>query len=133
MCVVLLHSNALLIYMRALMLVGLKSRRSKLEINLDVLDAIKNGTEKPTRIMYESNLSWKILNNTLSNLISQNLIEKFDMSDSRDKRTNKVYKITQKGDALTRYFRHAEQLLKLDEPVTHTMKVNHDEILHFGS
>jgi len=117
MCVVLLHSNAFLIYMRALMLVGLNSRRSTLEINLDVLDAIKNGTEKPTRIMYKSNLSWKILNNTLSNLISQNLIEKFDMSDSRDKRTNKVYKITQKGEALTRYFHNAEQLLKLDEPV----------------
>ena len=106
------------------MLVGLKSRRSKLEILLDVLNAIKNGTEKPTRIMYEANLSWKLLNDTLSYLVSQDLVMELDMSDSRDKRTNKVYKITQKGEALTRYFHHAEQLLKLDEPVTHTMKVN---------
>lgn len=118
MCVVLFHSNALLIYMRSLKLVGMKSRRSKLEIYLDVLNAINEGIEKPTRIMYESNLSWKILNSTLSNLISQSLIDEFDMSDSRDKRTNKVYKITQKGEALTRYFHNAEQLLKIDEPFT---------------
>lgn len=105
-------------------MVGLKSRRSRLELYLDVLKAIKNSTEKPTRIMYEANLSWKLLNDILSSLESQELIEEIDMSDSRDKRTNKVYKITQKGEALTRYFHHAEQLLKLDEPVTHTMKVN---------
>ena len=105
-------------------MVGLKSRRSRLELYLEVLKAIKNGTEKPTRIMYEANLSWKLLNDILSSLESQELIEEIDMSDSRDKRTNKVYKITQKGEALTRYFHHAEQLLKLDEPVTHTMTVN---------
>jgi predicted transcriptional regulator len=95
-------------------LVGLKSRRSRLEIYLEVLNAIKNGTEKPTRIMYEANLSWKILNDVLSSLSTQDLIEDFNMSDSRDKRTNTVYRITEKGEHLIRYFHHAEQLLDLD-------------------
>jgi len=99
-------------------LVGLKSRRSRLEIYLEVLKAIKNGTEKPTRIMYEANLSWKILNDVLSSLLTQDLVEDFDVSESRDKRTNTVYRITQKGDALIRYFHQAEQLLRLDEPTT---------------
>ena len=99
-------------------MVGLKSRRSRLEIYLEVLKAIKNGTEKPTRIMYEANLSWKILNDVLSSLLTQDLVEDFDVSESRDKRTNTVYRITQKGDALIRYFHQAEQLLRLDEPTT---------------
>ena len=99
-------------------MVGLKGRRSRLEFYLEVLGAIKNGTEKPTRIMYEANLSWRILNEVLSSLTFQDLVEEVDVSDSRDKRTNTVYRITEKGDALTRYFHHAEQLLRLDEPAT---------------
>ena len=46
----------------------MKRRRSKLEVYLDVLWTIKNGTRKPTRIMYESNLSWKPLQRTLDSL-----------------------------------------------------------------
>ena len=71
-------------------MVDLKSRRSKLEILIDVLNAIKNGTEKPTRIMYKANLSWRLLNSTLSTLESQDLVEELDTSDSGDKRTPKV-------------------------------------------
>jgi len=56
-------------------LVGLKQRRSRLELYLDVLKAIKNGKEKPTRIMYEANLSWTSLNSITSFLVSQDLVE----------------------------------------------------------
>lgn len=100
-------------------MVGLKSKRSRLELYLEVLKAIKNGTEKPTRIMYEANLSWKLLNEVLSSLIFQDLVEEVDVSDSRDKRTDRIYRITRKGDALIRYFHHAEQLLNLDQPASH--------------
>lgn len=96
------------------MLVGLKGRRSRLVIYLEVLRAIKNGTEKPTRIMYEAKLSWMLLKDVLSSLVSQDLVEEIDTSDSRDKRTNKVYRIAEKGDALIRYFHQAEQLLNVD-------------------
>lgn len=94
----------------------MKSRRSKLEIYLDVLSVIKEGTKKPTRIMYGANLSWKLLQDILTSLVDQNLIVEIDTSDSRDKRTNTVYDITTKGDSVIRYFEHAKGLIEVDEP-----------------
>ncbi|MBD3207704.1 transcriptional regulator [Candidatus Bathyarchaeota archaeon] len=94
----------------------MKSRRSKLEIYLDVLSVIKEGTKKPTRIMYGANLSWKLLQDILSSLVDQNLIVEIDTSDSRDKRTNTVYDITNKGESVIRYFEHAKGLIEVDEP-----------------
>jgi predicted transcriptional regulator len=96
------------------MLAGLKPRRSRLELYLEVLNVIKNGTEKPTRIMYEANLSWTSLKGILSSLETQDLVEMIDVSESRDRRSAIIYRITEKGEHLMRYFRKAEQLLDLD-------------------
>ena len=95
---------------------AVKIRRSKLELILDVLKAVMNGTEKPTRIMYEANLSWTVLNSILSSLMSQGLLDEIDMSRSRDRRNTRVYRITKKGETVLRYYRDAESLLKVDEP-----------------
>jgi len=95
-------------------LASLKTRRSRLELYLDVLTVIKNGTEKPTRIMYEANLSWTLLQDVLDSLATQDLVEEIDMAESRDKRTARIYRISEKGEHLIRYFHHAEQLLSLD-------------------
>jgi predicted transcriptional regulator len=92
----------------------LKQRRSRLELYLDVLTAIKNGTEKPTRIMYEANLSWTLFQDVLDSLAIQDLVREIDMTESRDKRTDRIYRITEKGENLIKYFHHAEQLLSLD-------------------
>lgn len=94
----------------------MKSRRSKLEIYLDVLKVIKQGTNKPTRIMYGANLSWKLLQNILSSLVDQSLILEIDTSESRDKRTNTIYDITNKGESVIRYFERAKGLIEVDEP-----------------
>ena len=94
----------------------MKNRRSKLEIYLDVLKVIKEGTTKPTRIMYGSNLSWKLLQGVLNSMVDQSLIEEIDMSTSRDKRTNTVYQVTTKGDSVMRYFTRAKGLIEVDEP-----------------
>ncbi len=91
------------------------ARRSKLEIYLDVLWAIKKGTRKPTRIMYEANLSWKPLQRILKSMISQGLIFEFDASGERDKRTSNVYEITQKGENIVNYFNRGKEFLKLEE------------------
>lgn len=93
---------------------GLKPRRSRLELYLEVLNVIKNGTEKPTRIMYGANLSWTLLKGILSSLEAQDLVEMIDVSESRDRRSARIYRITVKGEHLMRYFHHAEQLLDLD-------------------
>lgn len=91
------------------------ARRSKLEIYLDILWAIKRGTRKPTRIMYEANLSWKPLQRILKSMISQGLIFEFDVSGEGDKRTSNVYEITQKGESIVKYFNRGKEFLKLEE------------------
>ena len=94
----------------------MKNRRSKLEIYLDVLNVIKEGTTKPTRIMYGANLSWKLLQDVLNSMVDQDLIDEIDMSTSSDKRTNSVYQVTTKGDSVVRYFDRAKGLMEVDEP-----------------
>jgi predicted transcriptional regulator len=82
-------------------------RRSKLEIYVEVLSIIKGGTSKPTRIMYDANLSWDHLHRVLTPMMSQGLIEEIDTTQERrrDKRTSSRYELTQKGENVLRYFR----------------------------
>ena len=90
-------------------------RRSKLEIYLDVLWAIKRGTRKPTRIMYEANLSWKPLQTILQSMMSQELIVEIDARAEKDKRTSTVYEVTQKGENIITYFNRGRDYLNLEE------------------
>ncbi len=90
-------------------------RRSKLEIYLDVLWAIKRGTRKPTRIMYEANLSWKPLQKILHSMMSQELIVEIDARAEKDKRTSTVYEVTQKGENIITYFNRGRDYLNLEE------------------
>ena len=86
----------------------METRRSKLEIYLEVLKIIKGGTDKPTRIMYQANISWQPLMKILSSMVSQELIEEIDMTSGgrrRDKRTSRIYVITMKGEQVIRYFK----------------------------
>lgn len=104
----------------------MKNRRSKLELYLDVLSVIKSGTIKPTRIMYGANLSWKLLQGILNSLVTQDLIEETDLSASRDKRTNRVYNVTKKGDIVIRYFDQAKKLIEVDEPEFKPLQIVRD-------
>jgi predicted transcriptional regulator len=87
------------------------NRRSKLEIYVDILEKINMGVIKPTRIMYEANLSWKPLQQILKSLISQELIIECTTED-KDKRTKKAYQLTEKGINVLRYFNKAKELVK---------------------
>jgi len=88
----------------------LSRRRSKLKIYLDVLYIIKSGTGKPTRIMYESNLSWEHLQRIITSMVEQSLIEEIDttLERRRDKRSSKRYELTQKGENVYRYFNNTK-------------------------
>ena len=103
----------------------MNNRRSKLEIYLDVLKIIKDDTTKPTRIMYGANLSWRLLQGILSSMVGQDLIQEVDVSESRDKRSNTVYKVTTKGDAVLRYFDRAKALIDVDEPGFNPLTIAH--------
>jgi predicted transcriptional regulator len=66
--------------------------------------------------MYGANLSWKLLQGILESMVSQELILEVDASKSRDKRTNKYYEITSKGDSVIRYFERAKGLIEVHDP-----------------
>lgn len=87
-------------------------RRSKLEIYVEVLSIIKSGTTKPTRIMYEANLSWDHLQRILGPALSQGLVDEIDTRNQRkrDRRTTRRYELTQKGENVLRYFKDSRTL-----------------------
>jgi len=66
---------------------------------------IRKGAEKPTNIMYRSNLSWVPLTEIL------NLLEDKGLIESRVTGKRRVYKITKRGLDLLEYFQKAEVLL----------------------
>ena len=88
-------------------------RRSKLEIRLTMLSAIKEGIDKPTRIMYAANLSWKPTQRTLTQLVKQGLINEIEETDNV--KSKKRYEITEKGLAVIKYFDDAKMLLPVDD------------------
>jgi len=65
--------------------------------------------------MYEANLSWKPLQKILNSMLAQKLVEDVDASDNRDKRTNTIYKITQKGENIITYINRAREYLDIEE------------------
>ena len=87
-------------------------RRSKMEIYLDVLWIVKNGVDRPTRIMYKANLSWKPFQETLKFMLDSGLITG---TNSEEEEQRKSYRITEKGNEVLKYFTLAKNLL---EPVS---------------
>lgn len=68
-------------------------RRSKLELQLDILKVVEHGGPiSPTQIMYEVNICYKFLEQHLDHLMKHNLIERETLGQRRAK-----YVITQNG------------------------------------
>jgi len=90
----------------------LSLRRSKLDITLSVLSSVRDGLDKPTRIMYASNLSWKPIQRILASLGGQGLLREILVSGSGRSRVR--YEITEKGLNVLDYFSGAEALLDVE-------------------
>ena len=90
----------------------MSARRSKFQLSVEVLDSIKNGETKPTRIMYSCNLSWKSLKDILGNLVEQTLLEEEIIQGK--KRSKKHYSITLKGENVLKYYRMVSGLIEVD-------------------
>ena len=75
------------------------ARRSRLELIFDILLAIQNkgGVIKPTHLMYKSNLSHKLLNNYLEELIEKQLVNVEEHEHRKKKKSTKTVEITDKG------------------------------------
>ena len=88
-------------------------RRSQLEIRLNILSSVRDGVDKPTRIMYAANMSWKPVQRILHNLVKQGLLEV--MISTKNKQSKKRYALTEKGSNVLDYFEKAKEILPLEE------------------
>jgi len=87
------------------------TRRSRLELIFDILLAIQNkgGKIKPTHLMYKSNLSHKLLNNYLDELIQKELVMIQEEIVKKKKAPNKTVHITEKGLGFLAEFRRMRE------------------------
>ena len=88
-------------------------RRSKLEIRLKILAAVKQGVDKPTRIMYAANMSWKPVQRILADLVEQGLL--LELLNTGSRQSKKRYQITEKGEKILDYFEKAKDFMPLED------------------
>ncbi len=87
------------------------ARRSRLELIFDILLAIQNkgGTIKPTHLMYKSNLSHKLLNHYLEELVGKELVVIEEEQHRKRKSPTKTVVITEKGLGFLAEFRRMRE------------------------
>ena len=78
---------------------------------LQILSVVNEGVDKPTRIMYAANLSWKPTREILSKLVEQGLLR--ETSVNNRKRSKKRYEVTEQGVNVLQYFRGAEDMINV--------------------
>jgi predicted transcriptional regulator len=86
----------------------LSTRRSSFQIAVDVLTVIGKGEERPTRIMYASNLSWNSLKGTLDTLVGKGYVDEMSMNQKQ-----KRYTISSKGRDVLSYYNQLESLVQV--------------------
>ena len=104
-------------------------RRSKLEVYVDVLQAINcTGQLKITQIMRKSNINGNVLKGHLDYLSNNGMIAE------RKHRNSKYYSLTEKGIKVLRALREVEQMFSPEKskkslvPTFHQPKLRHESI-----
>jgi predicted transcriptional regulator len=67
------------------------TRRSELEVKMDILRVTSEGANKPTQIMYKANLSWVALLGHLKQLTSSGFLTEVEYAN------RKVYEVSPRG------------------------------------
>jgi len=78
------------------------TRRSQMEIYIDILKAVAEGRQKPTHIMYRSNLCWERLKKQLDFLVKGGLLDKTAVKGTA------TFSLTSKGKDLLGYHKKLE-------------------------
>ena len=85
-------------------------RRSRLEIYFEILEVIEREIDKPTQIMYKTNLSWITLQEMFETLINGGFIRE------EEKGNSKRYYVTDKGrNALDYHLKSLDGLVKMKQ------------------
>ena len=78
---------------------------------IDILKAVKGNAERPTRIMYRSNLSWSACRDMLQYLVGRNFVRVVTEGE------RKQYELTPRGaDVLRSYATAVEELGNYEDP-----------------
>ena len=89
----------------------MSTRRSKLDIQLEVLKAVRAGVDKPTRIIYAVNMSWKPVRKMIDNIVVRGLISV--ITDTGGNVTKRRYEITEKDVSAITYLEGAKELVDI--------------------
>ncbi len=81
-------------------------RRSKLEVKIDIMQAIADGSGRPTHIMYRSNLSWAVMRSVMKVLEQEKIIVSTDLDGRRS------YTLTDKGLRVLETYRSVKRQLE---------------------
>ena len=81
-------------------------RRSKMEVKIDIMQAIADGSGRPTHIMYRSNLSWAVMRSVMKALEHQGLVI------SREIEGHRSYVLTDKGSRVLQTYRSVKNQLE---------------------
>lgn len=77
-----------------------------MEVKIDILQAIADGSGRPTHIMYRSNLSWAVMRGVMKNLEQQGLVISSDVEGRRN------YVLTEKGRKVLETYRTVKTQLE---------------------
>jgi predicted transcriptional regulator len=88
------------------------SRRSQLEIRMDIMRAIMEGAEAPTLIMYKANLSWILLCDHLNSMAAQGFLVENSVGQ------RKKFSLTAKGIEMLGVYLNLVKEFVIDDEVS---------------
>ncbi len=89
----------------------MSTRRSKHDIQLEVLKAVRAGVDKHTRIMYAANMSWASVSKILDRLVDREFVSGITTNSGNG--SKRRYEITEKGISVINYLEGAKELVEI--------------------
>ena len=78
---------------------------------MEVLKAVREGVDKPTRIMYAANMSWEPTKKVLNRLVDRGFVSV--ITDTVGNGSRRRFEITEKGVSVINYFEGAKELVDI--------------------
>lgn len=94
----------------------IQGRRSRLDVYLDVLWAIKNGPQNKEDIIGATGTKLSILNGIVDSLMSLGLIQEIRTLHWKSKSVNTSYDFTEKGERVMDYLKYYDEVVEELDP-----------------
>ena len=88
-------------------------RRTRAELLCEVLESIDNGIKKPTHILYNTKVSWTVLQEMLDLLQERDYIEKHEITKSVT-RSRVKYSLTNEGKSILSNMQYIRDTLQIE-------------------